>query len=233
MALYQDKLVSEIQKECKKGQSVENFINNWFRSGENFGALYQFLLAKGVQTNKNSVYQTFRPMLTIRYLYKDQFFYKWNSIAKTKGFANAKQMILTWKELKYSNTQMAEELGLFASNLGPVIDAILEDGDTFKKPRNFKIPKTRNRDGFSAKDHIKLWDDKLKNMGYENLRQAIDDMKSRGFNFSEMAKEFGISPRNFRWRRKRIKEKDEDALYAAKRAKRSSLKSETSIKSAT
>lgn len=210
MALYQDKLISEIQKVCKKGQSVENFVNNWIRSGESFDSLYQFLITRGVQTNKNSVWRTFRPMLTLPYSYKDQFFYKWNAIAKTKGFVTAEQMITSWEEQKYTQKQIADELGLFASNVGPVIKAILDGGESFKAVRDLKHAKAQDEDGFSRRDFIEAWDEKLKKMGYENLRQAIEEMKSEGLNYSEMGRSLGISPRAFRWRRRRIREQEED-----------------------
>lgn len=206
MAIYQDRLISKIQKECKRGQSVKNFINNWIRSGETFKSLFQFLISKGVETNKNSVWRTFRPMLTLPYLYENQFLYKWNSIAKTKGFVNAKQMITSWKEQKYTQAQIATELGLFTCNVGVVIEAILNDGKDFKPIRDLKHPKLRNKDGFSRRDFIEIWNKKFEEMGYENLRQAMDGMENDGLNYSDMARKLGISPRAFRWRRRRIKE---------------------------
>lgn len=217
MAIYQDRLIVEIKKECKKGQSVENFINNWIRSGENFSSLFQFLISKGVETNKNSVWKTFRSMLTLPYSYENQFLYKWNSVAKAKGFVNAKQMITSWKKQKYTQAQIAEELGLFPPNVAVIVNAILNDAKTFKPPWDHKHLKIRNRDGFSQQNAIKNWNEKLEKVGYENLQKAIEGMKNEGLNYTEMAKKLDISVRAFRHRRKRIRRPEDNKMLLIKR----------------
>ena len=216
MPQYQEQLIKEVKKLCKREQTVENFIDLWIRSGETFKSLYQLLLSRGVETNRNSVYKTFRSMLGLPYSTRDAFLYKWNAIARTKGFANAKQMIAFWKKQKYNNRQIAEELGRYprgALNTKVLIDHILSDGTEIKTSKSHPYPKKRNEGGFSRKDRAEEWLIKLNDMGFSTFREAVDTWKSRGLNYTDMAKLIGISVRAFRWRRKRLKEVEESQEF--------------------
>ncbi len=207
MAQYQEQLILEIKKVCRRGQTVENFVNNWIHSGQSFNALYQFLLSKGVETNRNSVWSTFRPMLTIPYQYSNQFMYKWNAIAKTKGFVNAKQMITLWKKQKYTQILISQELGLNlcdSRHISSTIEEILNDGKSFKKGEGSHLPKAKNQDGFARQDRILVWREKLRSLGYESLREALERMETKGMTFLEIAETLGITPRGLRWRKKRL-----------------------------
>jgi hypothetical protein len=189
--------------------SLEEFVNEWVQSGETFASLREWLmLNKDMNISKTLIWKTLRKYLTIPYTHEDQFWYKWNAISKVKGFKNPKHMIEVLRKRKLCNAEMAEEIGVTSEALKPVIKHLLQErieGKIIPKRkyerRYFKM--SRDADGISFRDARDSWRKRLREYGYRSLKDAIWRLKRKGYNLEDMAKLFGTTPRNFRYRRRR------------------------------
>lgn len=191
-------------------KSVEDFINAWVRGGQTFQSLHEWLtLEKGITRCKATVWNTMRDYLTIPYSSEDQFWYRWEAIAKAKGFKDPKHMIHIFRQRKLCLEEMAEELGVTPNMTPRLIQHLLlnrVEGKIipkrkYKTRRKFKM--SRDRDGISFKETRERWRAKLQALGFRSLKDAVWKLKKRGLKKKEMAKVLGVSVRGFRFRMRR------------------------------
>jgi len=190
-------------------KSITEFLNAWIESGETFTSLQErLLLEEDFEVGKTWLWKVLRSYLTVPYDYDDQFWYKWNSIAKSKGYKNPKSMIETYQS-RFCNAEIAEELGVGIKTAPTLIKRLLQDRVDGKpiKRRKYKsrIPKnpSMDRNGIVRKDSREEWNEKLKKYGFRSLRDAIWRMKKRKMSYVEMARALDVKIRVLRSRRRK------------------------------
>jgi AraC-like DNA-binding protein len=211
--------IINIAKE-KGFNSLTDFINHWIQSGRKFDEIAPWLqLEYGIVFNtKNYAWRLLRDYLTIPYSVEDQFWYKWDAIAKVKGFQNARHMIQMFRNRKLCLTEIAEELGMSSNHASQIIRHILHGRqvttDTSKRKYHHHHrwlggkpgPKTKDRDGISNSHTREHWRKMLDEFGFRSLRDAVDKLRRhQKLNYTEMAQLFGVTARDFRLRRQRAK----------------------------
>jgi hypothetical protein len=206
-------LREDIKKIAKQRghKNITSFINAWIKDGQTFDNLRDWLeLEYGVNKCRVTVWNTLRGYLTIPYTWEDQFWYKWDSIARTKGFKDAGDMIHIFKKRPMSLAQISEELGLKesyrSSGLVHRLSQERINGKVVPKRQyiRHKFKMSRDRDGITQKQTREAWGEKMKEHGFRSLRDAIWKLKKkRGFSFFEIAKLFNITTRDLLYRRRR------------------------------
>jgi hypothetical protein len=189
--------------------SLEEFVNEWVQNGGTFSSLQEWLMLNySMEYCMATVWRILRNYLTIPYTHEDQFWYKWNAIAKAKGFKDPKHMIERLRKRKLCKEEIAEELGVIPSALNPIVKRLVQDrieGHIVPKRKyerkKFKI--TQDKNGISFKKSRGRWREQLKKHGFRSLRDAIWRMKKKGLNYIQMAEVMEVSIRGFRYRRRR------------------------------
>ncbi len=206
-------LVQRVKKIAKEEgfKSIEEFINAWISGGQTFQSLQEWLnLEKGMEVQRPPVWIAFRPYLTIPYSHKDQFWYKWNAIAKAKGFKDPKHMVEVLRQRKLCQKEMAEELGIYPSAVRRVLTELSKDrieGQVIPKRKyvrkKIKYRVSRDKNGVAQKPSREDWQRRLKNHGFRSLKDAVWRLKKSGYKQEYMANLLGISARGLRNRLKR------------------------------
>jgi hypothetical protein len=192
-------------------KTITDFINAWVQGGQTFDGLRDWLaLTYGIDKDRVTVWKTLRDYLTIPYSYEDQFWYKWDAVARSKKLNDARHMIQVFKKRQLSLDEMAEELGVKGGYGATLLIRRLSQERVNGKvvPRRqyirHKFKMSRDRDGITQKDRREVWRDKLAKLGFRSLRDAMWRLRQkRGLSYLEIAKIFEISVRDLRYRRRR------------------------------
>ncbi len=178
--------------------SSREFINKWISDGSTFRNLHQRLNLMGLEVSYVNIWLKLRPLLTVPYQIKDGLWYKWDGIAKTKGFSGAEEMFkvyFTTKTLK----QIAEELGItyqrvknLATTLNEQTERLKDSPDITKRKRKML---NRGTSGIKYPGITEKWKEKLKEKGYTSLEEAVNALRTKGLSHSEMAEFFEMSPK--------------------------------------
>lgn len=203
------KKIGKIAKE-KSFNNITEFINAWIQKGETFKSLQESLqLEYDIICLPQEIWLLLRNYLTIPYGYEDQFWYRWDAIAKVKGFENAYQMAQNFKRKKLCLREIAEELGThigYAHKLMRRLSQIRINGQIVPKrtyTKRNRWEKTKDRNGFSQQSCRDKWKEKLTQFGFKSFREAVWKLRREKLSYREMAKLFGISERLFLYRRRR------------------------------
>jgi len=190
-------------------KSITEFINAWIKGGETFYSLRDWLaLEKGVDKHVVTIWLLFRDHLTIPYGYEDQFWYKWDAVAKAKGFKDASHMVYIFRKRKLCLDEMAEEINLSRGSTAKTIKRLSQEraeGKIVPKRQYIRhqYRQSRDRNGISHKSRREVWRQKLAKYGFRSLRDAVWRFRKRGMTYVEMAKLLEITDRDFRYRRRR------------------------------
>lgn len=192
--------------------SITDFINAWIQSGETFKSLHDWLqLETGIERqDKTKVWKTFRDFLTIPYGYDDQLRYRWEAIAKIKGFKDIDHMVQTLKNRKLCLREMAEELGTSYHRAGNLLKRLSlckfssqKGGQKRRYIRHSHLLPSKDRDGITSKKCRDHWRNKLAEYGFRSLKDAIQRLKRKKLTYGQMAQLFGVTYRDFLYRRRR------------------------------
>jgi hypothetical protein len=182
--------------------NITDFINNWIAKGESFESLRQWLILKGVNTTYHNVWINLRQYLTAPFDCQSSYDYKWNTIAKTKGYVSLEEMIKDYKT-RLTSAEMAEELGITRRGLNYILCRIDNKGKPFEeryKGARSIGEKHKIEGGFTQISAKKRWEKIVKDKGYNSLTEAVTDMHSKGMNTIKMAEELGVSPKSLKER---------------------------------
>lgn len=190
--------------------SLTDFINDWIKSGGTFSSLRVELRIKyDVDFYITAIWKSCRPYLTIPYTPEDQFWYRWDSVARAKGFRDANHMIKVFQHRKYVIADYSEELGVIRKNIPPLVRRLAQErveGKVVPK-RSYRsrvrFIRQRDKDGIVKGPDRAIWRQKLDGFGFKSLREAVWKLKRKGLNYHQMAQIFGVSDRCFRQRRLR------------------------------
>jgi hypothetical protein len=187
-------------------KTITEFINKWISEGGTFQSISEWLLLRGFEFKFITVYINLRKFLTIPYDIMDQYFYKWNAIAKSKDFDSAQQMVSSLLS-KYTINEITKELNTDRKTFKELRHRL---SDPNAKPGKPKSKKHKNRDGFARGSTSENWRSRWEEKGFKGLRDAIQKMRLRGLDFKDIAREFNTTNRNLRYRMKsaRLNPKD-------------------------
>lgn len=194
---------------AKGFKTITDFVNDWIKGGQTFSDLRDWLeTEKGIKRSVSGIWCSLRPYLTIPYEYEDQFWYKWDAIAQTKGFKNAGHMVHIFKKRKMPTEDIAKELGVGLEEGKKLIKHLSDErinGKIIPKRKYVrkKFKMNRDRNGISHHKRREFWRTKLKKFGFRSLRDAIWRLKKRGYTYREMAKLFEVTIWDLKYRRKR------------------------------
>ena len=192
-------------KELIKGEGyddISKFVNDWISNGGTFKTLHQWLLLKDFNIVYFNVWLNLRKYLTVSFDYDSSFKYKWDSIAKIKGYNTFEDLIKDYKS-KYTSAEMARELGITRRGLNYILTRLENEGKPFEdryKSNKSIGEKLVDKDGFTMTDTKEKWDKILKEKGYSSLTEAVTILNSRGLNIPKMAEELGVTQKALRWR---------------------------------
>lgn len=194
--------------------TITGFVNHWIQNGGSFYTLRDWLmLEKGLIKSRITIWKSLRPFLTLPYSREDQFWYKWNSIAKAKGFKDIPDMVRKLNLKKTSRKQVAKEFAILITNVDKFVYSLAKKRKIYSGPQQITqlrpyIKKERhkvkrNKNGMVRCDSSKIWDDKLKKYGFRSLRDAVWRLRLKKYNQTQMAQLFGVTARTFRNRLRR------------------------------
>jgi hypothetical protein len=183
-------------------KTITEFVNKWISDGETFKSIHEWLLLKGFEFEYITIYNNLRKFLTIPYDTIDEYFYRWNGIAKAKGYKSVKQMISSLLG-KYTTKEILIELDVDRGTLRDLKFRLKEQETNPRKPSNKK--KQRTRDGFSRGSTSEKWRGIWESKGFRGFRDAIQKMRLKGMSYKDISKEFGVTPRDLRIRLKAAK----------------------------
>jgi hypothetical protein len=182
-----------------------HFLNQWIKDGGTFKSLHEWLLSQGLEYDRYWVWLALRPLLTIPYNYDDAFIYRWNAIAKTKGFESAKSMFAYYTRKKYNKVKIAEIFDTTASNIVKIMHKVRTHNLSIslrkRKQYSRKKRRMRSKDGFGKKDVQDKWSEKFKSFGNSrSLREVIWKMQRKNMTPKEMAHVLGVDIRTLYYR---------------------------------
>jgi len=175
-----------------------DFVDDWIANGGTFRTIYDFVLLKGINVDKYTVWLNLRNYLTIGYGGEDAFWYKWDSLAKIRG----KDSIVEWMNEnrdKLTTMEIAREFGVTLRPIEKLIVRIDKLGNKEVK----KYRKRKDSDGFTMTRTKERWLKMLNEKGYKTLREAFTDMINKGLTIEEMAYVFDTTKNTIRRRLKR------------------------------
>jgi len=182
--------------------NITDFINEWVTNGESFNTLQQWLALKGIDMSYHNIWINLRQYLTVPFDYQSSFDYKWDNIAKTKGFDSFEELINTYKG-RLTSAEMAEELGITRRGLNYLLRRMENKDkpfeDRYKSPQSMGV-KPKIEGGFTQITAKKKWEKIVKDKGYDSLSEAIADMQSKGMSIAVMANELGVSAKSLKER---------------------------------
>jgi hypothetical protein len=203
-------IIIRLAKE-KKYNSITDFINSWIQSGETFKSLEDLLkLEYGIRcAHSGNVWKIARNYLTIPYESDDQFWYKWDAIARAKNFKDVQDMLQDFKNRNLHVTELAIELGCSSSTIVPLLRRLSRNrvkGQISSKRTYIKrSPFHKDRDGFCHKSARDRWCSKLEEYGFRSLKDAVWRLRKKGLACKDMAKLFGVTKDDFQYRLRRAK----------------------------
>lgn len=168
--------------------SITEFVNDWIYNGGTFKTMHDWILIKNIKIDRYTVWLNLRKYLTIPYSQENAFWYKWNSIAKTKGNKSIADLVNKYKK-NLTTLEMSIELGTSVRTMEKLLFKI----NKLENKKTKKYSKIKNRDGFTKTNVKRKWEKILGEKGYKTLRNAIKDMQNKGMTTSEMAKELGVA----------------------------------------
>ena len=202
---------------------ISKFVNDWISDGGSFRTLHQWVLLKGVDVVYYNIWLNLRKYLTVPFDYDSSYKYKWDSIAKTKGYDTFEELINDYKNKEYTSTEMARELGITRRGLNYILTRLKNEGKSWEdryKGDGKVGQKFVDKDGFTMTDAKEKWDRILKKKGYNSLTEAVTTLSSRGLNIPRMAEELEVSEKALRWRI----QKANINISTGKKPRKSSLK---------
>jgi hypothetical protein len=149
--------------------SITDFVNDWIKKGGTFQSLHQHLILKDIVFTKETIWANLRKHLTIPYDSPDYFWYKWDSIAKTKGFNSFLKLYEVYKR-KLTTAEMAIELGVDVRTVEVLLNRM--EGQNKRKGRH------KDEQGFCKTNVKEKWNKLLKEHGFDTLKEAWDKHKS-------------------------------------------------------
>jgi len=181
---------------------ISKFVNDWISNGGTFKTLHQWLLLKDFNIVYFNVWLNLRKYLTVSFDYDSSFKYKWDSVAKTKGYDTFEDLIKDYQN-KYTSIEMANELGITRRGLNYILTRLRNEGKPFEDryKGDGKIGKKLvNEDGFTMTDTKEKWEKILRDKGFNSFTEAITILNNRGMNIPKMANELEVTEKSLRWR---------------------------------
>ena len=184
-------------------EDIQAFINKWMLNGGNFNTLYQHLILRGMEVRYQYVWKKLRPYLTVPYESKDQFLYKWDSLAKTKGFDDITKLMNNYAD-KYTSKEIADELGIGLSTAEKLRRRALSKNRGISPVKRKRVTH-KDKQGFHRSDYKAQWKARLEALGHTTIREAVYYLRRKGKTFKQIAQALGVTDRCLRYRMKLAK----------------------------
>lgn len=190
--------------------SITDFVNDWIKEGGTFRTLHEWTALRGATVVYLTLWTALRKYITVPYSGEDQFWYKWESVAKAKGYSSVETMVKSLR--KYTTAEIARELDI-APTYAKELMRRLSYSRKRKVPEKRKMKKAKpfkTKEGFSREETRKKWEALLKEKKFRSLRHALRILRNKGLSFERIAKELGVAYTTLRMRMDRAKISGDD-----------------------